>query len=269
MTAPVECISIAGRMLEAQYLTVDNPKDTIVLLHEALGSISHWRDFPSRLADRCQANVLVYSRLGHGNSEGPPEPRTRYYFERQALVALPAIMEHFRIQQPVLFGHSEGASMALLFAARHPGQVHALVLESPILQLEPASAKGMALAEVAWRETDLRQRLARHHRDPDAVFAAWLSIRDAEGLLVAPLEKQLPPVSMPILMLQGEHDEYGTSLQAEVLRPLAPHMEWWQLPGAGHTPHREQPDAVLARVSSFLDAFRTQVDAAAAESGNI
>jgi pimeloyl-ACP methyl ester carboxylesterase len=126
------------------------------------------------------------------------------------------------------------------------------VLESPILRLEPASAAGMALAERAWRETDFRERLARHHRDPDAVFAAWLSIRDSDSLLALPLEDHLPPVRCPLLVLQGEHDEYATVLQTDALRPLAPQMQLVRLAATGHTPHREQPEIVLDRIAGFL-----------------
>ncbi len=252
MTQEPALISIAGHMPEVQHSTVESSLGTIVLLHEALGSVSHWRDFPQRLAERCRSNVLVYSRLGHGNSDGPPEPRTRPYFERQALVVLPALLAHFAIERPVLLGHSEGAAMALLYAVMHPQSVRVLVLESPILELEPVAAQGMAMAEAAWRDTDFRERLARHHRDPDAVFAAWLSIRESDGLFLTPLEEHLPPVACPVLMIQGERDEYGTPLQARVLRPLAPQMEWVLMPDTGHTPHRERPDAVLDRVATFL-----------------
>ena len=167
-------------------------------------------------------DVLIYSRLGHGQSEGPPVPRSRRYFEQQSLEVLPALLAHFAIERPVLLGHSEGAAIALIYATMHPEKVRALVLESPILRAEPASAAGMAMAERAWQETDFRERLARHHRDPDAVFAAWLSIRDSDSLLTLPLEAHLPPVRCPLLVIEGEHDEYATSLQMEALRPLAP-----------------------------------------------
>ncbi|HEY1757146.1 MAG TPA: alpha/beta hydrolase, partial [Bryobacteraceae bacterium] len=138
-------------------------------------------------------------------------------------------------------------------AANHPEKTRALVLESPILRTEPASAAGMAMAERAWRETDFRDRLARHHRDPDAVFAAWLSIRESDSLLSLPLEAHLPPIHRPLLVLQGERDEYATSLQADALRPLAPHMRLVRLSDIGHTPHREQPEVVLDQIRAFLD----------------
>jgi len=245
-------LSIAGRQLETRHVAVSHPRGTIVLLHEALGSVSHWRDFPERLAERCQMDVLLYSRLGHGQSEGPPEPRSRRYFEQQSLEVLPALLAHFAIVQPVLLGHSEGAAIALIYAAMHPENVSAVVLESPILRLEPASAAGMALAERAWRETDFRERLARHHRDADAVFAAWLSIRESDSLLTLPLEAHLPPVRCPLLVIQGAHDEYATSLQTDALRPLAPQMRLVRLPDSGHTPHREQPEVVLEEIETFL-----------------
>jgi pimeloyl-ACP methyl ester carboxylesterase len=245
-------VTIAGRQLETQRITVPHSRGTIVLLHEALGSLSHWRDFPARLAERAEMDALVYSRLGHGQSEGPPAARSRRYFEQQSLEVLPALLTHFAIESPVLLGHSEGAAIALIYAAMHPERVRALVLESPILRAEPAAAAGMAQAERAWRETDFRDRLARHHRDPDAVFAAWLSIRDSDSLLTWPLEAHLPPVRCPLLVLEGEHDEYATSLQTDALRPLAPQMQLVHLADTGHTPHRERPEIVLDEIAGFL-----------------
>jgi pimeloyl-ACP methyl ester carboxylesterase len=253
MTDRGALLEVMGRRLEVQHIEKPHPQGTIVLLHEALGSVSHWRDFPQRLSDRCDMNVLVYSRIGHGQSEGPPESRSRNYFRHQSLEVLPALLAHFAIAHPVLLGHSEGAAIALIYAATYPERVRALILESPILRMEPAAAAGMALAERAWRDTDFRERLMRHHRDPDAVFAAWLSIRDSDSLLTLPLEQHLPPVRCPLLMLQGEHDEYATSLQGDALRPLAPQMELVHLAGGGHTPHREEPDLVLDHIAAFLN----------------
>jgi pimeloyl-ACP methyl ester carboxylesterase len=244
--------SIAGSRLETRLITVPHARGTIVLLHEALGSVSHWRDFPERLATRCGMDVLLYSRLGHGQSEGPPAPRSRRYFEQQSLQVLPDLLAQFAIQRPVLLGHSEGAAIALIYAAQNPDHARALVLESPILRAEPAADAGMATAERAWHETDLRERLARHHRDPDAVFAAWLSIRDSGCLLSLPLQAHLPPVHCPVLVLQGEHDEYATSLQIDALEPLAPQLRLVRLLGIGHTPHREQPETVLHEIEEFL-----------------
>jgi pimeloyl-ACP methyl ester carboxylesterase len=254
-------LNIAGQQLETRHIIVARPRGTIVLLHEALGSVSHWRDFPDWLAERCEMNVLLYSRLGHGQSEGPPAERTRRYFEHQSLEVLPALLAASAIERPVLLGHSEGAAIALIYAANYSENVRALVLESPILHAEPASAAGMAMAERAWRETDFRERLARHHRDPDAVFAAWLSIRDSDTLLSLPLEAHLPPVHGPVLVLQGERDEYATSLQTDALGPLAPQMRLVRLPEIGHTPHREQPELVLGLIRDFLSQLPAEPSA--------
>lgn len=252
-------VGIAGRRIEIEHITVPQPRDTIVLVHEALGSVSHWRDFPRQLAERCSSNVLVYSRLGHGRSEGPPAARSRDYYRQQSTEVLPAILAHFQIERPILLGHSEGAAIALVYAAHtaahtahQPQHVRALILESPILHAEPAAAAGMAMAEEAWRTTDFREKLARHHHDPDAVFAAWLSIRESDSLLSLPLEQHLPALHCPVLIMQGELDEYATSRQADALRPLAPHMQLLRLPGIGHTPHREQPELVLKEIGRFL-----------------
>ena len=252
----IELVEIAGRRLETRHITVPHPRGTIVLLHEALGSVSHWRDFPQHLAERCGMNVLVYSRLGHGQSEGPPSSRSRDYYKQQSLEVLPAILAHFAIERPVLLGHSEGAAIALIYAAQsasNPENARALVLESPILHAEPAALAGMAMAEEAWRTTDFRDKLARHHRDPDAVFHAWLSIRESDSLLSLPLQQHLPPLRCPVLVIQGELDEYATSLQADALRPLAPQMHLMRWPDLGHTPHREQPERVLDEIAAFLE----------------
>ena len=245
-------VNIAGRRLETEHISVPNSVGDIVLLHEALGSVSHWRDFPQRLAECCGMNVLVYSRQGHGQSEGPPASRTTGYYTEQSTDVLPALLAHFDIHLPILLGHSEGAAIALIYASSHPDNVRALILESPILHAEPAAAQGMAMAEAAWRTTDFRQKLSRHHRDPDAVFAAWLSIRESDTLLSLPLEHHLPPLHCPVLVLQGGRDEYATSLQADALRPIAPQMELVRWPDLGHTPHREQPDLVLDQIAAFL-----------------
>jgi pimeloyl-ACP methyl ester carboxylesterase len=265
VTEPVRLLRLGGQQLEVEHIRVQPSHDstgwgTIVLLHEALGSVSHWRDFPRRLAERCGRNLLVYSRLGHGRSQGPPARRTRQYFEQQSLEILPALLDHCHVEHPLLLGHSEGAAIALIYAVQHQTaatakQVQALVLESPILLMEPAAASGMALAERAYRETDFRDRLARHHNDPDAVFAAWLSIRESDSLLHQPLEAHLPRIATPVLMLQGEQDEYATILQAEELRPIAPHLQLIRLPESGHTPHRDQPDIVLESIATFLSSL--------------
>jgi pimeloyl-ACP methyl ester carboxylesterase len=255
----IKLVEIAGGRVETEHIAVTHPRGTIVLLHEALGSVSHWRDFPQRLAERCGMNVLVYSRLGHGQSEGSPSIRSRDYYEQQSLEVLPALLAHFGVERPVLLGHSEGAAIALIYAAqtaahtaKHPNTVRALVLESPILHAEPAALAGMAMAEAAWRTTDFREKLARHHRDPDAVFHAWLSIRESDSLLSLPLEQHLPPLRCPVLMIQGELDEYATSGQADALRPLAARMKLVRLSGVGHTPHREQPELVIEEIAAFL-----------------
>jgi pimeloyl-ACP methyl ester carboxylesterase len=245
---PIETLRIPAPSVSA----AEAPPATFVLLHEALGSVSHWRDFPHRLAERTRTDVLVYSRAGHGESGGEPSPRSRRHYEQQALRVLPALLERAGVRRPLLLCHSEGAAIALLYACMHPQNVCALVLESPILLLEPAAAAGMAEAERAWRTTDLRQRLGRHHRNPGAVFDAWLSIRGADCLLEAPLEAHLPPPACPILMLQGDRDEYATLRQADALRALAPRMQLRVLPETGHTPHRERADAVLEAISAFV-----------------
>jgi pimeloyl-ACP methyl ester carboxylesterase len=249
-----------GQELEVQQHVVSSGAPTIVLLHEALGSVSHWRDFPLLLAESTQHNTVSYSRVGHGESSGSPERRSYDYFARQADV-LRSLLDRLNIDRPVLFGHSEGASISILFAAAHPDSAAALVLEAPILVIEDVTVNGLRKAVEAYRTTDLSRRLARHHRDADAVFRAWVEPWvehwiSAE-LGISRLRESLKSIHCPVLAFQGDNDEYATSKQLEVLRECVPSAHISTIADCGHTPHREKPDAVLRMVAQFLsgDSF--------------
>jgi len=223
----------------------------LVFLHEGLGSVSMWRDFPRKLADRLQCRVLVYSRHGYGQSTPPlAAHRAVSYMHDEALLILPALLEQLRIERPVLFGHSDGGSIALIHASRHP--VRGVIALAPHVFVEDLSLASIAAAKVAFETGDLRKRLARHHADVDSVFRGWNDSWLHPDFRSWNIEDLLPAVGCPILVIQGEDDEYGT---VEQMRRIARHgadVELELLAECGHAPHRDQPDQVLRSVADWL-----------------
>lgn len=230
----------------------DSSPGTIVFLHEALGSVSHWRDFPAELGSLSGWNVLLYSRAGHGNSEGPAADRTAEYYAGEVGLVLPAILQHFQVERPAFFAHSEGTVLAMLYAAAHPQSVRGLILEAPFVTHEPTNALGMEKALAAWRTTDFRERLSRHHLDPDGVFAAWINMRETMPDDARNLTARLSSITCPLLAFLGANDEFVSTLQTDKLKQLLPQSEVALLSDCGHTPHRELPDLLLARCAAFL-----------------
>jgi pimeloyl-ACP methyl ester carboxylesterase len=243
---------VEGKTLETGAIELQQGSPAIVLLHEALGSVSHWKHFPARLAHATGCNVLLYSRPGHGQSEGPVEKRGIAYIERQATVVLRAMLEHFHVEQPVLFGHSEGALIAMAFAAAFPAGPRALILESPVFAIEPTTVNGMRNARDAWGTTDLRRRLQRHHRDVDAVFQAFIEPWGPREFGSMDFREHLGAIRCPTLIIQGDRDEYGTTKQARILSEHIPGAQPVIMHECGHTPHRERTQAVLDHVARFL-----------------
>jgi pimeloyl-ACP methyl ester carboxylesterase len=256
-----DMIRAGGKTLEAvlyrhQRSTGDSDGNTtIVFLHEALGSVSHWRDFPAELGAMTGSDILLYSRAGHGNSEGPAADRTAEYYTTEIEIELPAIHEHFHVERPAFFAHSEGTVLAMLYAAGHPQTVRALMLEAPFVTGEPTNALGMEKALAAWRTTDFRERLSRHHLDPDGVFAAWINMRETMPDDARNLTQQLRSITCPLLVFLGENDEFVSTLQTDKLKELLPQSQLVLISDCGHTPHRERPELVLAQCAAFLAAL--------------
>jgi pimeloyl-ACP methyl ester carboxylesterase len=245
-------LTVRGKRLEVLLCPVPKPRGTIVLIHEALGSVSAWKDFPEKLADFLGHNVLAYSRAGHGNSEGPVEPRSPRYYLDQVEHVLPALFHHFDVQAPVLYGHSEGAAIALLYAAQDP-QVRAVIAECPIVAREERTIATVGQFAANYESSDLGRKLERHHRDPEKVFRSWIeTIGDSPMMPNFPLQKYLERVQSPVLVLQGAEDEFGGTVQLQVLQKYLPHLQHEVFEGAGHLLHRERTGLVMERVHRFL-----------------
>lgn len=227
----------------------------LVFLHEGLGSVSMWRDFPQRLCDAVGARGLVYSRPGYGHST-PRAADERWgldFMHRQAHEVLPALLDALGVTQPVwLFGHSDGGSIALLHAAHHPQRVAGAIVLAPHILVEEFGLVSIREARGAYESTDLRDRLARHHDDVDSAFWGWNDIWLHPDFPTWTIEAELSAITCPLLAVQGLDDVYGTLEQIRGIARRVPGTQLLELPACGHNPHRDQPEALIAAVRAFI-----------------
>ena len=248
-------VVVDGKRLETVRYDDDPARPAIVLLHEGLGSISLWRDLPRRLCERTRCTVVAYSRYGYGRSDVLREKREPDYMHHEGEVVLPALLAQLGIERPILFGHSDGASIALIFAGAHPHAARGLVLEAPHVFVEEISVRSIADAKTTYATTDLPAKLARHHANPDATFAGWNDIWLDRRFRDWNIERYAERVRAPVLLIQGEADEFGTTAQLDAIAARVADTQTLMIPGAGHSPHRDAPDAVLARVAAFVEGL--------------
>ena len=250
-----------GRALDIEYQWIadDDPASPLmVFLHEGLGSVSMWKDFPERLCQKLGCRGLLYSRPGYGQSS----PRTSDenwqpdFMHRQAYEVLPALLDDLGIgceKSPVwLLGHSDGGSIALLYAARFIEQVDGLIVLSPHIMVEDISIKNIELARSAYLETNLRERLAKYHIDPDSAFWGWNNIWLQAEFRGWSIENEISTIRCPVLVVQGIDDEYGTLEQVYGLSRRLKQVEVVELPDCGHSPHRDQSDKLIEISDRFF-----------------
>ena len=258
MSPPLPYLVAAGRRLEYRWIPAtrrDAPP--LVFLHEGLGSLALWSAFPDRLAAATGSSALIYSRYGFGRSEPLHEPRTPDYLEREALDALPAVLEDRGIERPVLVGHSDGATIALIHAAAGRWPVCGLVLEAPHVFVEDATIRGIERARAEYDAGRLREKLQPWHEGVDATFRGWADLWLMPGFRAWNIERMLPGIRCPVLVIQGEQDRYGTAAQLEAIeRGAGGPVETMMLANCGHAPHAEQPEIVLAAMTRFIGALR-------------
>lgn len=245
-----------GRVRVARLRSTDRwqpHRPVLVLLHEGLGCIELWRDFPGRLAQRTGLDALVYDRPGYGGSDPDPLPRGADYLHREAAERLPALLEQEGVRSPVLVGHSDGASITLLHAAAHP--VAACITMAAHVLVEEVTLEGIRAARRAWQETDLRERLARYHgTNTDWAYRSWVETWLAPWFRDWNIEAELAGITAPVLALQDEADEYGSRCQVErIVAACAGPAEPCLLTDCGHSPHREQPEAAVGVIAGFLE----------------
>jgi len=246
-------IDIGGRAIE--YRVIPGPvsdRPALVFLHDGLGCAALWRDFPDKVARDVGAPALVYSRFGYGHSAGLERSRTPRYLHEEALDVLPALLDQLNIVRPLLIGHSDGASIALIHAASSGRAVAGVVLMAPHVMVEPISIEGLRRIAEAYRRTDLRERLARYHARVDDAFLGWSETWLAPTFRDWSIEDEARRLQVPALLIQGEDDEYGTLAQIDRIAELAQApVERLAFAACGHAPHREQEAAVLAAIAAF------------------
>ncbi len=229
---------------------------TLVLLHEGIGSIALWKGFPADLAAATGCGTLVYSRHGYGWSSGREAPFGVDYLHREALVTLPALLDKRGIDDPVLIGHSDGASIAIIHAGGSGRPVRGIVLEAPHVFVEDLTITSIEQTRTAFHDTDLEVRLGRYHRDPRASFFGWNDIWLDPAFRSWNIESYLPRVRCPTLAIQGADDHYGTLAQIDAIeRQVAGPFRKRILADCGHVPHFAQPAAILEAIRTFVAAL--------------
>ncbi|MDH0091682.1 alpha/beta hydrolase [Achromobacter mucicolens] len=270
MTAATEAVTVfaevhaRGRPLRLECRWI-SPQRTdaplIVFLHEGLGSVSMWKDWPAQVCEAAGCRGLVYSRYGYGQSTARPQHEAWPvdFMHQEAHDVLPALLEGLGVNahrdRPVLFGHSDGGSIALLYAARYPEAIAGVIAAAPHILVEDVSITSIAAARRAYLGSDLRARLSRHHQDVDSAFWGWNDIWLNPEFRAWTIEDDLHRIACPVLAIQGMDDEYGTLEQVRGIRRRAPHTELLEIPDCGHSPHRDQPATVVQAAARFVGAL--------------
>ena len=245
-------IEVDGAALEAVHVPSPPGAPTLVFLHEALGSVALWRDFPAALAAATGLGWAAYSRRGHGRSSPLKTARDTIYLDREAIDVLPAVLEQLGITRPILYGHSDGATIALIYAAGAGEPVEGLIVEAPHSFVEDEALAGIRATLERAQTGDLLQRLGKYHDDPAPIFEAWHSIWLSPDFREWRITHRLAAIVAPILAIQGRDDAYGTLRQIEMLGEAGIQTEQLILAGVGHVPHDEARDAVIAAVRDFI-----------------
>ena len=239
--------------LECRWVgTQTSAQPTVVFLHEGLGSVAAWKQFPQQFCTAHGLRGLVFSRAGYGrstaraaNEHWPPDT-----LQRQAVEVLPALFSALGIARPWLFGHSDGASIALLHAARFP--VAGIVVVAPHINVEDVAINSIAAARTAYESTDLRQRLARYHDNVDSAFRGWNDMWLDPAFRSWNIEAELAAITCPVLAVQGEDDEYGTLEQIRGIARRVPQTRLLVLAHCAHSPHRDQPERLTEEAGTFI-----------------
>jgi pimeloyl-ACP methyl ester carboxylesterase len=244
----------AGRSINYQWIEGASGKPTLVFLHEGLGSIGQWRDFPQKVAAATGCRALVYDRYGYGQSDVLAEPkRTVRFMHDEALHALPDLLQALEVERPILIGHSDGASIALIHAgAGH--KVRGIAAMAPHVFIEPECLRSIDKAAQAFENTDLKDRLGRYHRDARKTFYGWADVwldKEFKGWDIR--DDFLVHITCPLLVIQGYDDIYGTMAQLdEIERRVTGPCQLLKLEACGHAPFREQPEKTLDAVTRFI-----------------
>lgn len=250
-------IEVKGKNLFIKFNNSFENKPTIVFLHDSLGSVQLWRDFPEKLAEATQCNFLIYDRLGYGKSfPMTTHKRENNYMELEADL-LNDLLSELNINDAILFGHSDGGTIALIAASKYSEKVKALICEAGHIFVEDITVQGVKDALNAYRTTNLPERLQKYHGDKvDVIVKAWTDIWLSDQFRTWNIEPMLKNIACPLLFVQGENDEYGSLDQVEkTVTQVSGNSEKFIIPNVGHTPHKETPEIVLNKATEFVNSI--------------
>ncbi|MBS1138740.1 MAG: Alpha/beta hydrolase fold protein [Proteobacteria bacterium] len=246
-------VTVKGLKLEYRdYPATAEGRPTLLLLHEGLGCVSMWRHFPEKLAAATGCRLIVWSRAGYGGSDPYPDTRTVRYMHREGEEMLPALMDALKIERPILIGHSDGGSIALIFAGAFPEVPLGVAVMAPHEFVEEETLAGIRAARKVWDDTDWPHKLARYHHDAPRVFSDWNDCWLSPPFRDWNIEEYLPKIRCPVQAIQGEDDEYATMRQIEVIAEQVPGTELLKLAKCGHSPQRDQEALVLDALAAFI-----------------
>ncbi len=259
-------IEWGGRRISVEHAWIERHqtnKPLFVFLHEGLGSLAMWKSFPTRLCQSVGARGLVYSRPGYGRStpRASDEAWGVDFMHAQAQVVLPALFEAVKLDttrdKPWLLGHSDGGSIALLYAASYPQMTAGTIVLAPHIMVEEISLHSIQQTRTAYLQTNLRSRLAAYHDNPDSAYFGWSDIWLDPAFRAWTIEPLLGNIACPVLAIQGHDDPYGTMAQITGIAQHVPQTQLLALPGCGHSPHVDKPDEVIAAVVAFLGSHHS------------
>jgi pimeloyl-ACP methyl ester carboxylesterase len=259
-------IIYGGKVLKIEYawISKDASAPLIVFLHEGLGSLRMWRNFPTRLCAATGCRGLLYSRSGYGESSPlwPTHAWPPHFMHIEATELLPRLMDALGIDTksnpPILFGHSDGASIALIYASASPDRLAGLIVEAPHVLVEELTVTSIAAAKQKATETDLLTKLGKYHRNVDETFWGWANVWLSTEFRGWSIEALLGDLMCPALAIQGDQDEYGTMLQLELMKSAVPALQIQMLTGCGHSPHNTESSAVIAATTTFIESLALQ-----------
>ncbi|MEF9477382.1 alpha/beta hydrolase [Chryseobacterium sp. 1B4] len=250
-------IDVKDKKLYIEHNNQFKDRPTVVFLHDSLGSVQLWRDFPVKLAEAVQCNTLVYDRLGYGKSYPlPTHERPVNYMELEADL-LNDLLAEMNIDSVILFGHSDGGTIALITAAKYPERIKAVICEAGHIFVEDITLKGIYDAWEAYKTTNLPERLQKYHGDKvETLFKAWTETWTRDDYRTWNIEYLLKDITAPLLFIQGEADEYGSLDQVEkTVTQVSGSAEKYIIPRTGHTPHKEVPELVLQKATAFIGNY--------------
>jgi pimeloyl-ACP methyl ester carboxylesterase len=245
-------IYINGFKIEIKVISHKFNLEPIIFLHEGLGSIALWKDFPLRVAKATGRDIILYSRIGMGKSSPIKENRKLSYMHDEAKIYLPQIIKYLNLPEVILFGHSDGASIALIYAGSG-FKVKSLILEAPHVFVEDISIKGIKIAKKAWNNNNLKDKLSKYHEDVEGAFNGWCNVWLSKNFKNWNIEDYLKSITVPIQLIQGSNDEYGSLKQLDSIeKHVSGRTYRHEIEGCGHSPHSQYPIDITNKIKYFL-----------------